>query len=82
MNRPVLVLDPTHGHGRREGVVETVCEAEFLTKAACAALTGLLANPTAHEEKIRWDDLSREAWEIALEMARCAPDGVVVSEQH
>jgi hypothetical protein len=82
MNRPVLVLDPGHGHSPREGAAQAVSESEFLTRAACAALTGLLANPVAHEEHIRWDDLSRQAWDIAIEMAKSAPDGFVMAERH
>jgi len=46
---------------------------EFLSRAACAALTGLLSNPVAHEEHIRWEDLSAEAWLIAGKMLEAAP---------
>lgn len=46
---------------------------EFLSRAACAALTGLLSNPVAHEEHIRWEDLSAEAWLIADKMLEAAP---------
>ena len=46
---------------------------EFFAQAALAALTGLLSNPHAHEEQMRWDDLASEAWAIAEHLVKAAP---------
>jgi len=80
MKRSVAVLDFSRAGDRPGSPGQAVVAEEFLTKAACAALTGLLANPVAHEEHIRWDDLSREAWDIAEEMLKGAPDGLLTSK--
>ena len=77
MQRSDATAERRSGYDRRKRAAITVADREFLTSAACAALTGLLANPAAHEEQMRWDDLCREAWAIAAEMVSNAPGGAL-----